>query len=60
VTAGLTAFAVLRFSPEVQVSQQSGIATTERTPGAILAPTPDAEFPGEHDRELASYAPHGG
>jgi hypothetical protein len=60
VTAALTAFAALRFSPEVPVSQQSGIATSERTPRAILAPSLDTDFPREHDRELASYAPHGG
>lgn len=60
VTAALMAFAALRFSPEVPASPQLGGATIERTPGAILAPTPDADFPGEHDRELASYAPHGG
>jgi len=57
VTAALTALAALRFSPEVPVSQRSGV---ERSPGAILAPAHDTDFLREHDRELASYAPHGG
>ena len=60
VTAALTAFAALRLSPEVQTSQPSGAAAMVRTPEAILAPTPAADFLGENDRELASYAPHGG